>query len=96
MEPVFKLMGVMIAILVIPMVAFYVVPQVGRALARRLDPGGPADTAESAELVDLRERVAALESERERLAELEERLDFAERMLSQAREPARLPERGDA
>jgi hypothetical protein len=58
----------------------------GRALARRLSGAGP----------ELEERVAALEGEadtaRRELAEVHERLDFAERSLAQARELRRLPE----
>jgi hypothetical protein len=60
------------------------------AWSRRL--GGttvPADLAH--ELEDLRERVAELEGSGTRLQELEERLDFAERMLAQRQEPAPLP-----
>jgi hypothetical protein len=60
------------------------------AWSRRL--GGtsvPADL--SRELDDLRERVAELEGSGTRLQELEERVDFAERMLAQRPEPARIP-----
>ena len=45
-----------------------------------------ADTAE------LEQRVAELESMQQRMYELEERVDFAERLLSQQRSPERLPE----
>ena len=47
--------------------------------------------AEGHELDELRERVARLEECELRLAELEERLDFAERMLAQGQAPAALP-----
>ena len=47
----------------------------------------------SAELEELRARVHELESVR--LAELEERVDFAERLLAQAQEPARLQDGGE-
>jgi hypothetical protein len=40
----------------------------------------------------LRSRVHELESHQGRFAELEERLDFAERLLARHREPIRLPE----
>lgn len=60
-----------------------------RAYARRLEGGGhSADLL--ADLEGLRTRVDRLESGQTRVAELEERLDFAERMLAQAREPDRL------
>ena len=37
-------------------------------------------------------RLEELQRGQDRMAELEERLDFAERLLAQQREPARLPE----
>ena len=46
---------------------------------------------EGHELEELRDRVARLEECELRLAELEERLDFAERMLAQGQAPAALP-----
>jgi hypothetical protein len=49
-------------------------------------PNAPA----TGELEELRGRVADLEADRGHMAELEERLDFAERMLAQQREPDRL------
>ncbi len=60
---------------------------VGRALARRIEhgPAGAADGETQAELDDMRGRVA----------ELEERVDFAERLLSRQRETAQLPGDGD-
>jgi hypothetical protein len=62
---------------------------VGRALARRLE-SAPGDAA-GAELDDLRGRLAATEQLQARVAELEERLDFAERLLTRQQDPARLP-----
>lgn len=47
-----------------------------------------------AELDDLRARLAEQEDVRQRLLELEERVDFAERMLAQQRERGRLPAEG--
>ena len=61
-----------------------------RALGRRLEGGGGASGAVQAELEGLRSRVDQLEQGQGRLAELEERLDFAERLLAQSREPDRL------
>jgi hypothetical protein len=60
-----------------------------RALARRLEGGGSAAGLEG-ELDGLRNRVDQLEQGQGRVAELEERLDFAERLLAQSREPDRL------
>lgn len=57
-----------------------------RAWARRLE----GRSAGSAELDELRARVASLEEQAMRVPELEERLDFAERLLANARESGRL------
>ncbi|MEP6687431.1 MAG: hypothetical protein ABJC36_03720 [Gemmatimonadales bacterium] len=60
-----------------------------RAFARRLE--GAAAAAElQAEVETLRARLDQLEQSQPRVAELEDRLDFAERMLAQTREPDRL------
>lgn len=55
---------------------------VGKALGRRLENGAPAELPP--------EVVADVEELRGRVMELEERLDFTERMLSKAREPERI------
>jgi Tfp pilus assembly protein PilO len=60
-----------------------------RALARRLEGGATKELL--AELDGLRGRVQQLEEGQARLGELEERVDFAERMLAQSRETDRLP-----
>jgi ubiquinone biosynthesis protein UbiJ len=64
---------------------------VGQALARRLQGrAAESDGEVRAELADLRDQVDAL---RGTVEETQERLDFAERMLSQGRPLDRLPER---
>jgi hypothetical protein len=60
-----------------------------RALARRLEGGATKELL--AELDGLRGRVQQLEEGQARLGELEERVDFAERMLAQSRDTDRLP-----
>lgn len=65
-----------------------------RALARRIEGRREADPRLPAEVAELRDRVAELETREGRLAELEERLDFAERLLTRGpgmEAPARLP-----
>jgi len=60
---------------------------VGRALARRIEgrTGGPED------LASIEDRLAEVDVLRQRMAELEERVDFAERLLAERRsEPAQL------
>jgi hypothetical protein len=60
---------------------------VGKALAKRL--AGETDNQSEALLQELDEV-------RHRMGELEERLDFAERVLAQSEPPARLPGRDDS
>jgi hypothetical protein len=52
--------------------------------------GGAPSTEMSGELEGLRERVRQLEAMQPRMAELEERVDFTERIAAKIREPDRL------
>lgn len=61
-----------------------------RAWARRIERRG-GDPMVAEELAQLRERVAELEQSGAHVAELEERLDFAERLLAQRSDVAQLP-----
>lgn len=57
-----------------------------QALGRRLEPrNSSGDPALASEVDDLRSRVRELEQHQGRMLELEERLDFTERLLVQAR-----------
>ncbi|MBI3983489.1 MAG: hypothetical protein HY337_11300 [Gemmatimonadetes bacterium] len=71
---------------------------VGRAIADRIR-SGPAAAADES-LGRLHETQQAilddLESVRQELTDLQERMDFTERLLAQHRESGRLPERGQA
>lgn len=60
-----------------------------RAFARRLE-GKAGDPALRAEMEQLHARLGEVETLQTRVADLEERLDFAERLLAQNREPDRL------
>lgn len=71
-------------------IGFVALGPIGRALARRIEGREPGGT----DLAGLESRLAELEQQARRTAELEERLDFAERMLAQGRDAARLPGRG--
>jgi len=62
---------------------------VGRALARRLEGTSGAAAELAARVEELESRVAELEQDRTRTAELEERLDFAERLLARQDQPVR-------
>jgi hypothetical protein len=78
---------VLLVALLIPLVAVILDSQVGRAIAARLEGGRPDPLAER--------RLAALESEVERLgrdlARLEEESEFLHRLLEQKRSPDALP-----
>lgn len=72
-----------------------------QALARRLERRPDGGTPLAGQVEDLQQRVRDLEQQQVRMLELEERLDFTERLLVQARgaEPRRIdtpPEPVDA
>jgi len=55
---------------------------VGKALARRIEGKASLEPALMERIEELEHRLAELEHDRARVGELEERLDFAERLLS--------------
>jgi hypothetical protein len=59
-----------------------------KTLSRRLRDGNPVDRL-TREIEELHARLAHVEHEQARVAELEERLDFAERLLAAPQEPER-------
>jgi len=64
-----------------------------RAIGRRLEgKSASQDPALREEIDRLTDRLGEVDALQHRVMELEERLDFAERMLAQRREAARLPE----
>ncbi len=65
---------------------------IARAFARRLEGGGPVEAVRQ-ELAEVHARLETLQQGQDRMAELEGRLDFAERILSKQRdaESLRLP-----
>jgi hypothetical protein len=63
---------------------------IGSAVARRLEGKAAADPAIQAEVEQLHASIGQLDAIQARLAELEERVDFAERLLAQNLEPDRL------
>ncbi len=79
--------GAMIAVVVIVavIVAGFVFWPLVRAYARRIE-GKSLDPGLVNEIGQLRARVAELEESNHRLQELEERVDFSERLLAQGRE----------
>jgi Tfp pilus assembly protein PilO len=79
----------LVAVLALLATLFALFGPLVRAFARRLESGGQRGEL-LAELQGLRSRVEQLEAGQAQMAELEERLDFAERMLAQGKEPDRL------
>ena len=78
--------GALVAVILWPLI---------RAWARRIEQGGVAAETE-AELEALRERVRVLEEMQPRMVDLEDRMEFAERVLvrgQESAEPDRLPGR---
>lgn len=63
---------------------------VGRAIGKLLEGDAPVDDQIAMRVEDLEARIAELTMEQSRVAELEDRLDFTERMIS-ARERESLP-----
>jgi Tfp pilus assembly protein PilO len=80
---------VMIVLLVMTACTIVLWPLV-RALARRLEGRGGQDAALRGDVEHLQQRLGEVDQLQVRIAELEERLDFTERMLAQSREPDRL------
>ena len=80
-----------VAVMVAAFISALLYPLV-RAYARRLEGSAP-NAAMGEELKEINARLVELQQGQARMAELEERLDFAERLLAQGRErdPARLP-----
>lgn len=72
--------GLILAALIWPLI---------KAIARRIE-GGSASAEIHAELEGLRDRVRQLEEMQPRMLELEERVDFTERIVAKGREPDRL------
>ncbi|MEI2718840.1 MAG: hypothetical protein V9E87_01665 [Gemmatimonadales bacterium] len=82
--------AVLTLLIIVGAIVFY--PLV-RAWARRIEQRGQ-EPALLDEVQTLRDRVADLEQSVARMHEIEDRMDFAERMLTQRAESARLPEPG--
>ena len=62
-----------------------------RAFARRLEGKGAGDPALHAEIEQLQHRLGEVDALHQRVAELEERIDFTERMLARSQPAAALP-----
>jgi len=88
-ETILKVIVMAVAAVGIPVGAYAAIAATRSIWARA---GQPAQgSTGAAEVLALQERVGELEGLSGRMAELEERLDFAERLLVRQREAARLP-----
>ncbi len=67
-----------------------------RQRALRSAPALTTGEAQAERVAILEDRLAELEAQQGRVLELEERLDFAERLLARQREPVRIPGSADA
>lgn len=66
---------------------------VGKAMAHMLEGGAGADPMLAAQVADLEDRLSEISLETQRLMEIEDRLDFTERLLAQHTDPAVLKDR---
>jgi len=73
--------------------AIVILKPLAQALARRLEGRSGPDPQLVERIGELESRVQQLEAQQARTLELEERVDFAERLLAQRREPEQLPRR---
>lgn len=90
MDDVLKLFGVMVAIMSAGGVGYFIIA-VANTVVRRLNARTPVESQQlEAEMADIRARLDEADAARGRIAELEERLDFAERMLAQRRDAPRV------
>jgi len=91
--------GVPPVFILIPVVALIAITiilwPIMRALARRLERKGNPDPALRAEVEQLHTRLAEMDSLQSRLLELEERVDFTERLLAQTHEAQKGMIRGE-
>ena len=85
---------VLVAILVAGLAGYAGVALIGAAAAR-LRGVAPGTSVPDAEIEALHAQVSELTQDRERIAELEERLEFAERLLARQDEPPALQDRSE-
>ncbi|HSE46855.1 MAG TPA: hypothetical protein VLA89_16170 [Gemmatimonadales bacterium] len=91
-DDLIKIAVVLFMVIGVPMLSIFVLPPLAKAWARRLEGrAGRVDEETAAELAHLQDRVAELSALQARMTELEERLEFAERLMATRREADQLP-----
>lgn len=90
---VFEVIAICVIALTFGFVAYKMLVPLARAFAARIE-GRGGNPALEQRVNELQSQLADADMLQNRVAELEERLDFAERLLSQRDEPARLPSEG--
>ena len=89
----FEAISICVVAISFAFVAYKLLMPLVRAFAARIE-GRGANPALEQRVNELQQQLADADGLQHRVAELEERLDFAERLLSQREEPARLPAEG--
>jgi hypothetical protein len=85
-----EIIGSIIALVGTGVIAYGAIAAIQALVRHYAGPGRRRDAELDAELEEMRARLDEGERARDRIAELEERLDFAERMLAQQREAPRI------
>jgi Tfp pilus assembly protein PilO len=83
--------GIVMVVLLITVAVTIICWPIARAIARRLEGKSGLNSALQGELDQMHHRLSDLDVLQQRVAELEERLDFAERLLARGEPPATLP-----
>lgn len=89
-ESIVKIIVVAITAVGIPVAAYAAIVATRAIWVKPVEQGDKV-SALAEEVESLRSRLNEVEAQQSHIAELEERLDFAERLLAQSREPDRLP-----
>jgi Tfp pilus assembly protein PilO len=79
--------GVLLIVIAALTAAVIILWPLMRAFARRVEGKGGTDPALRSDLEQMQQRLAEVDTLQHRVAELEERVDFTERLLAQAHDP---------
>ena len=83
--------GIVMVVLLITAAVTIICWPIARAIARRLEGKSGLNSALQGELDQVHHRLSEVDVLQQRVAELEDRLDFAERLLARSETPATLP-----